>query len=520
MVGRKVAIVSDKPQTTRRAIRGVATLRDTQLVLVDLPGRPAPARRADRAHAAPRRVRDGGVRRRAVRRQRRAGRRPGRPLHRRRAARRRRAGRHRRQQGRPARPRAHPRRSSADAAALDIGDEIFPVSARTGRGVEALRDHLAALMPEGPFLFAAEDRSDQPREVLLAELVREQVLRRTFQEVPHAVEVVIDEVEEREDGLTFVRALVWVEAESQKGILIGAGGRMIKAVGTAARRELERELGTRVHLDLSVRVRRGWRGRRGAAGPPRASNDRRDRGHGRRGLLRGARQPAAGRLRPRARPPRAPARLLRGHGQRRRRAATSRASTAPSPTTTATPSDLGALRPRGRRSARATSSSRTSIYVGGGNTASLLAVWRAHGLRRRSCSDALAGGAVLCGVSAGMNCWFEASVTDSFGPALGAARRRPRLHRRQRVPALRRRGAAPPDLPPPGRRGLPRRLRGRRRRRAAFRRRGGARRGGRVARGRTRLPRRAAPRRRRRRDPAAHALSLVTRAFDDLLRVV
>ena len=94
----------------------------------------------------------------------------------------------------------------------------------------------------------------------MAELVREQVLRRTFQEVPHAVEVVIDDVEDREDGLTLVRALVWVETESQKGILIGAGGRMIKAVGTAARRELERELGTRVHLDLSVRVRRGWRG--------------------------------------------------------------------------------------------------------------------------------------------------------------------------------------------------------------------------------------------------------------------
>ena len=115
-------------------------------------------------------------------------------------------------------------------------------------------------MPAGPFLFPAQESSDQPRDVLMAELVREQVLRRTFQEVPHAVEVVIDDVEEREDGLTLVRALVWVEAESQKGILIGAGGRMIKAVGTAARRELERELGTRVHLDLSVRVRRGWRG--------------------------------------------------------------------------------------------------------------------------------------------------------------------------------------------------------------------------------------------------------------------
>ena len=93
---------------------------------------------------------------------------------------------------------------------------------------------------------------------MLAELIREQVLRRTFQEVPHAVEVKVEEIDAR-DGLTVVRALVWVEAESQKGILIGAGGRMIKAVGTAARRELERELGGPVHLDLSVRVRRHWR---------------------------------------------------------------------------------------------------------------------------------------------------------------------------------------------------------------------------------------------------------------------
>ena len=103
------------------------------------------------------------------------------------------------------------------------------------------------------------ERSDQLREVLLAELVREQVLRRTFQEVPHAVEVVVDEIEERDDGLTRIRALVWVETESQKGILIGAGGSKIKEIGTAARAELERELGGRVFLDLQVRVRKRWR---------------------------------------------------------------------------------------------------------------------------------------------------------------------------------------------------------------------------------------------------------------------
>ncbi|HZB77654.1 MAG TPA: KH domain-containing protein, partial [Solirubrobacteraceae bacterium] len=94
--------------------------------------------------------------------------------------------------------------------------------------------------------------------VLLAELVREQVLARTRQEVPHAVEVHVEEIEDRGD-LIAVRALLWVETESQKGIVIGTGGRMIKAIGTAARRELERELGAKVHLDLSVRVRRSWR---------------------------------------------------------------------------------------------------------------------------------------------------------------------------------------------------------------------------------------------------------------------
>ena len=257
IVGGKVAIVSDKPQTTRRAIRGVATSDRAQLVLVDLPGvqRPRDAlttrmqRRVESELAGSDaalfvisgeqgigpgdRFIAGALREAAV-------------------------------------PvvvavnkvdrldRARTLQALEQAAALDVGDDVFPVSARTGRGVAALRDHLAALVPEGPFLFPAGERSDQPLEVTLAELVREQVLRRTFQEIPHAVEVVIDEIERRGE-VTAVRALVWVETESQKGILIGAGGRMIRAVGTAARRELERELGTRVHLDLSVRVRRGWR---------------------------------------------------------------------------------------------------------------------------------------------------------------------------------------------------------------------------------------------------------------------
>jgi GTP-binding protein Era len=258
MVGRKVAIVSDKPQTTRRAIRGVSTSRDTQLVLVDLPGvqRPRDALTERMQHRVEAEMAESDAALFVVNAQEGVG--PGDRF----------IASALRGAGVPVviavnkvdrLDRPHTLKALTDAAALEVADEIFPVSARTGRGVEALRAHLAALMPASPFLFGAEDRSDQPLEVLMAELVREQVLRRTFQEVPHAVEVVIDEVQEREDGLTLVRALVWVETESQKGILIGAAGRMIKSVGTAARRELERELGTHVHLDLSVRVRRGWR---------------------------------------------------------------------------------------------------------------------------------------------------------------------------------------------------------------------------------------------------------------------
>jgi GTP-binding protein Era len=145
------------------------------------------------------------------------------------------------------------------ASELDVSDDIFPISARKGSGVEPLVEHLVGLLPASPFLFDAADASDQPEAIVLAELIREQVLRRTFHEVPHAVEVVVEDIDDARTDLVRVRALAWVEAESQKGILIGAQGAMIKAIGTAARRELERHLGARVHLDLSVRVRRRWR---------------------------------------------------------------------------------------------------------------------------------------------------------------------------------------------------------------------------------------------------------------------
>jgi GTPase len=258
LVGRKVAIVSDKPQTTRRAIRGVSTAEHTQLVLVDLPGvqrpRDALTRRMQRRVESE--LADSDAALLVLNGEEGVG-----PGDRWIAA----------LLERSPVPvvvavnkldrldRARTLEVLTAAAELGTGDDVFPISARTGSGVAALHEHLATLVPESQFFYPPEEPSDQPESVMLAELVREQVLRRTFQEVPHSVEVMIDDVIAERDDLTRVRALVWVETESQKGIVIGTGGRMVKQIGTAARRELERELGTKVHLDLSVRVRRGWR---------------------------------------------------------------------------------------------------------------------------------------------------------------------------------------------------------------------------------------------------------------------
>jgi GTP-binding protein Era len=258
IVGSKVAIVSDKPQTTRRAIRGVATRGDAQLVLTDLPGvqKPLDALTERMQRRVERELDETDVVLLVLNAEQGVG--PGDrwiagvlaaapcpvviALN---------------KVDRLDRPRTV---AVLEAAAeLGVGDDIFPVSARKGTGIGPLADHLFGLVPESPFLFDPAERSDLSPHVHLAELIREQILRRTFQEVPHAVEVVVDEVDSGRPGLTIIHAHAWVETESQKGILVGAGGKMIRAIGTAARKELEREVGTKVHLDLVVRVRRGWR---------------------------------------------------------------------------------------------------------------------------------------------------------------------------------------------------------------------------------------------------------------------
>jgi GTPase len=258
IVGAKVAIVSDKPQTTRRAVRGVATGPDWQLVLVDLPGvqRPRDALTERMQQRVEHELADADGCLLVVSAEQGLG--PGDRFL---------AG----LLGKAPVPvtiavnkvdRAGQARIAATlqgAAELGISEDIFPVSARTGAGLPTLVDHLVSNLPPGPFYFEAAQRSDQSPTVLLAELVREQVLARTREEVPHAVEVEVQEIEHPRPDLVRIEAVVLSETESQKGILIGAQGRMIKSIGTAARRAIERELQTKVHLELSVSVRRHWR---------------------------------------------------------------------------------------------------------------------------------------------------------------------------------------------------------------------------------------------------------------------
>jgi len=257
LVGQKVAIVSDKPQTTRRDIRAIATDDGAQIVYTDTPGFHKPrtllgARLNDLVGDAVDgvdvvvQVVDGaaGVGRGDA------------YVYRERVA----------PAGAPAicvvnkidAVRRHAEVPElARAAALGSFEEIVPVSATTGAGVATLRGLLVARLPEGPPLYPPDDVTDQGLEERLGELVREQALRRTRDEVPHSIAVVMDEVE-RDDALVRIHASLIVERDSQKGIVIGKGGATLKAIGTDARAEMEELLGTKVFLDLRVTVLKEW----------------------------------------------------------------------------------------------------------------------------------------------------------------------------------------------------------------------------------------------------------------------
>jgi GTP-binding protein Era len=253
LCGGKVAIVSDKPQTTRQRIRGIVNGDGYQLVLIDLPGFQRPLdpltehmqRTVDDSledvDAAllvldARQAIGGGDRFVAERL----------------------FG-----LGVPViivlnkidrmKPEAIAERIDA-ASRLGDFEALYPVSARTGLGVGELRDELFSLLPEGPAYFPTDQRSDLPLEVQVAEIVREKALDLTREEVPHAISVEVDELGEK-----VVHAIVYVETESQKRIVVGKGGQMVREIGVRARPELEALLGRKIFLELQVKVKEKWR---------------------------------------------------------------------------------------------------------------------------------------------------------------------------------------------------------------------------------------------------------------------
>jgi GTPase len=253
LCGGKVAIVSDKPQTTRRRIFGVANGDGWQLALADLPGFQRPrdplTEHMQRTVDASFEDVDGVLLVLDARERIGAGDRfiakrvfelgvpvviavnkidrlkPG-----------------------------HIAQQLENAAKLGDFHAIHPVSARTGDGVDALREELVELLPEGPAYFPPEQRTDLSVEEQIAELVREKALALTRDEVPHAITVEVDELTDR-----VVRAIVYVETDSQKQIVVGGGGRVIKEIGTRARPEIEALLGHKVFLELQVKVKPRWR---------------------------------------------------------------------------------------------------------------------------------------------------------------------------------------------------------------------------------------------------------------------
>jgi len=251
--GGKVAIVSDKPQTTRRRIFGIANGADHQLVLADLPGlqRPRDALTEHMQRTVERSFEDVDTVLLVLSARERIG--AGDRFVARRVF----------DLGVPVvialnkidrlKP-GHVATQMATAARLGDFHALHPVSAKTGDGIGELRQELVDLLPEGPLYFPQEQRTDLSVEDQVAELVREKALTLTRDEVPHAITVEVEGIED-----TAIQASILVETESQKQILVGRGGSMVKEIGTRARPEIEQLLGRHVFLELRVKVKPRWR---------------------------------------------------------------------------------------------------------------------------------------------------------------------------------------------------------------------------------------------------------------------
>lgn len=260
VMGRKIAIMSDKPQTTRNRILGVLTQDDAQIIFIDTPGIHKPkhklgefmVRVARRTltevdlilfmvdAAAPVGEGDNLV----------AGYVKG--------------------AGTPAilvLNKIDRLKKDDLLPAIDnyrrLGEfaEVVPVSALEGDNLDRLVDLVKKYLPEGPKYYPDETVTDQPEMQVVSELVREKVLHLTRDEVPHSVAVVVDEMTERPGGLVYIKAIIYIERDSQRGIIIGEGGRMLREIGKLARADIEGLLGSKIYLDLWVKVKKDWRDR-------------------------------------------------------------------------------------------------------------------------------------------------------------------------------------------------------------------------------------------------------------------
>ena len=260
LLGHKVAIVSPRPQTTRTCIRGILTRPDAQIIFVDTPGLHKPLHKLGEVMvaAAASAIPDADVVlfvvdvsvmpteedqmiARMIRQ------RTSHPVI---------LVLNKMDLLPPERVKLH---TEAYWALVPDHAGWMMTIATEAVNLDKLLDMVIAHLPEGPRYYPGDLITDQTEREIAAELIREQVLRFTREEVPHSVAVVVEEYKERETGGVYIAATIYVEKESQKGILIGAGGQMLRRIGTAAREEIERMVGGKVYLDLWVKVSKNWR---------------------------------------------------------------------------------------------------------------------------------------------------------------------------------------------------------------------------------------------------------------------
>ena len=258
LVGEKVAIVSDKPQTTRNRIMGVLSRPGEQMVFLDTPGLHTPRNRLGEYMMKCARDALSGIDALMVLADASAVGRQDRAV----------VEEMSRQPVKKALvlnkidllPRENLLELIASFASAGY-DDIIPVSAKTGDGLEALKNLLAAYLPQGPRYFPEDAMTDQPERVLCAEIIREKALLHLRDEVPHGIGVEMMSMTALRDGLTEIHATLYCERAAHKGIIIGKQGAMLKRIGQEARADIEALLGVRVHLQLWVKVRENWRDR-------------------------------------------------------------------------------------------------------------------------------------------------------------------------------------------------------------------------------------------------------------------